>query len=176
MARCVFAMNVSLDGFVDHEHFAPDADLFRHWIEAVKTSKAAIYGRKIYEIMQYWEEDQPEWSPDHQDFATAWRAQPKWVVSRTLTSVGPSATLVSKDVDSVVRDLKTRFDGDIDVCGTELAASLGAMGLLDEVRMYFHPVVLGSGKPFFAGPRPRLRLTASSRIGAEVICLTYVPG
>lgn len=175
MAKFVFGMNVSLDGYVDHERFAPDAVLFQHWIDAVRQVKASIYGRKIYEIMRYWDEDQPDWGPAEQAFAAAWRAQHKWVVSRTLTDLGPGATLVAGDVGASLRALKAQLAGEVDVSGTVLAHDLGQMGLIDEYRLYYHPVVLGGGKPFFAGARPPLRLTASDRIGPEVIRLTYVP-
>jgi dihydrofolate reductase len=175
MAKLVFAMNLSLDGYVDHEEFAPDPALFRHWIEQVRGATASLYGRRTYEVMRYWDDDRPEWTPMECDFAAAWRSQPKWVVSRTLLAVGPNATLVSDDVDTVIRDLKARLAGEIDVAGPDLARSLTDLGLIDEYRLYFHPVVLGRGKPFFAGPRPRLRLVASDRIGEDAIRLTYVP-
>jgi dihydrofolate reductase len=96
-------------------------------------------------------------------------------VSRSLKSVGPSATLVSDDVETVVRGLKARLAGEIAVSGPELARSLTDLGLIDEYRLYFHPVVLGRGKPFFAGARPPLRLVASDLIGEDVIRLTYAP-
>lgn len=175
MAKLVFSMNLSLDGYVDHEGFAPDPVLFRHWTRQVRGATASICGRRIYQIMRYWEEDRPGWTPAEHEFAAAWRKQPKWVVSRSLASVGPDATLLSGDIGAVVRDLKARMQGRIGICGTILAQSLGALGLIDEYRLYFHPVVLGHGKPFFAGPRPRLRLISSDRIGAEAIRLTYVP-
>jgi dihydrofolate reductase len=104
-----------------------------------------------------------------------WRRLPKWVVSRSLSSVGPNATLVSDDVEATITRLKAQLDGEIDVAGPDLAQSLADLGLIDEYRLYFHPVVLGRGKPFFAGPRPPLRLVASDRIGESVIRLTYVP-
>ncbi|MDP3378387.1 MAG: hypothetical protein Q8S53_08480 [Brevundimonas sp.] len=112
MARLVYGMNVSLDGYVDHEKFGPDEVLFRHFIEQVRSSAGSIYGRRLYEIMRYWEQDDPEWTPDLHEFAEAWRAEPKWVVSRTLTSVGPNATLVSGDVEGVVGRLKQEREGD----------------------------------------------------------------
>jgi len=102
-------------------------------------------------------------------------AQPKWVVSRSLTSVGPNATLVADDVESVIRGLKAELAGEIEVAGPDLTQSLGDLGLVDEYRLYIHPVVLGHGKPFFAGPRPRLRLVASDLIVEDVIRLTYIP-
>ena len=86
-----------------------------------------------------------------------------------------NATLVADNVEGVIRDLKARLAGEIDVGGPALAASLTELGLLDEYRLYLHPVVLGSGKPFFAGPRPPLRLVASERIGEDTIRLSYVP-
>ena len=174
MAKIVFGMNLSLDGYVDHELFAPDAPLFRHWIEHVQGLTGSVYGRRMYEIMRYFDEDHPEWTPENREFADAWRRQPKWVVSRTLKSVGPNATLIAGDAAAAIRKLKDERPGEITVSGPELAHSLTEV--IDEYRLYFHPVVLGSGKPFFAGPRPPLRLVASDPMGEDVIRLTYVPG
>ena len=175
MAKFVFGMNLSLDGYVDHEEFAPDPPLFQHWIEQVRGLAGSLYGRRVYEIMQYWDEDQPEWSADEHEFAAAWRDQPKWVVSRSMTSVGPNATLLTDNIEAEIRGLKARLDGEVDVAGPDLAGHLTALGLIDEYRLYFHPVVLGGGKAFFAGPRPPLRLVGSDRIGGAAIRLTYVP-
>ncbi len=175
MAKFVFGMNLSLDGYIDHQEFAPDPALFRHWIEQVRGVTGSLYGRRLYEVMRYWDEDNPHWGPEERDFATAWRSKPKWVVSRSLKSVGPNATLVGEDVEAAIRGLKAELAGEIDVGGPDLARSLTDLGLIDEYRLYFHPVVLGGGKPFFAGPRPPLRLIASDRIGEDAIRLTYVP-
>jgi dihydrofolate reductase len=175
MAKIVFGMNVSLDGYVDHQAFAPGPVLFRHFIELVRGLTGCVYGRRLYEVMRYWDEDHPEWTPEERDFAAAWRGQPKWVVSRTSKSVGPNATLIEVDIDTAIRGLKAKLAGEIDVGGPELARSLTDLGLVDEYRLYFHPVVLGRGKPFFAGPRPPLRLAASDRIDEDAIRLTYVP-
>jgi dihydrofolate reductase len=125
--------------------------------------------------MRYWDEDHPNWDVEECAFAVAWRSQPKWVVSRSLKSVGPNATLVGDDVATVIRGLKAELDGEIEVGGPDLAQSLTDLGLIDEYRLYLHPVVLGQGKPYFAAPRPPLRLVASDRIDECVIRLTYVP-
>jgi dihydrofolate reductase len=109
------------------------------------------------------------------DFAAAWRSQPKWVVSRSLKSVGPNATLVADDVEAVIRRLKAELADEIDVGGPDLARSLTEAGLVDEYRLYLRPVVLGSGKPFYAGPHPPLHLVARDLLGEDVIRLTYVP-
>ena len=175
MAKFVFGMNQSLDGYVDHLEMRTGPALFRHWIEHVRALTGSVYGRRMYETMRYWDEDHPEWSAEQHEFAAAWRHQPKWVVSRSLKSVGPNATLVEDDVEAVIRGLKARLVGEIAVSGPDLARSLTDLGLIDEYRLYFHPIVLGRGKPFFAGPRPPLRLIASDRIGEDAIRLTYVP-
>lgn len=175
MAKLVFGMNQSLDGYVDHMAFGPDCTLFRHFIEEARGQAGSVYGRRMYEIMRYWDDDHPEWDAEEQAFATAWRNQTKWVVSRSLASVGPNAILVQGDLEGAIRALKAEQDGEIEVAGPDLARSLTELGLIDEYRIYLHPVVLGHGKPYFAGPRPPLRLLTHERIGEDVIKLTYVP-
>jgi dihydrofolate reductase len=175
VAKLFFGMNQSLDGYVDHTAFGPGPDLFRHFIEQTRDRTGSLYGRRLYEIMSYWDEERPEWGAPEREFAEAWRSKPKWVVSRSLKSVGPNATLVEGDLDAAVRELKARHEGDIEVGGPNLARSLTDLGLIDEYRLYIHPVVTGGGTPFFAGPRPPLRFVASDRVGEDVIRLTYVP-
>ncbi len=155
MAKLVYGLSQSLDGYVDHMKLGPPVPAaFRHFIEQVRGLTGVIYGRRMYEIMRYWDEDLPDWDAEDRDFAVAWRSQQKWVVSRSLKSVGPNATLVADDFEKVIR--------------TEA-------GLIDEYRLYLRPVVLGGGKPFFVGPRPPLHLVASDLIADDLIRLTYVP-
>jgi len=103
MAKLVYGMNQSLDGYVDHLEFRTSPALFRHFIEQVRDLTGSVYGRRIYEVMRYWDEDSPDWGPEEHDFAAAWRRLPKWVVSRTLKSVGPNDTLVEDDIEAVIR-------------------------------------------------------------------------
>ena len=167
---------MSLDGYVDHEAFAPPGvELFNHFIELTRGLNGSIYGRGLYEVMRYWDDDQPGWGAPERDFAAAWRRQPKWVVSRSLKSVGPNATLVGDDFGPVIRKLKTDQDGQIEVGGPKLAGSLTKLGLIDEYQIYLRPFVLGRGNPYFAGAQPPLRLVASDRIGEDALRLTYVP-
>ena len=174
MAKLVFAMNMSLDGYVDHDRFeVPGPALFRHFIEQTRGLSGSVYGRRMYDAMRYWDEEHAEWTPDLRAYAAAWRKQPKWVVSRSLESVGPNATLIRDEVEARVRAVKARQSGEILVAGPQLASSLA--GLIDEYHLYVRPFVLGRGKPFFAGPRPPLRLVANERIGEDAIRLTYVP-
>jgi dihydrofolate reductase len=180
MAKLVFGMNMSLDGYVDYDKFAPDPVLFRYFIGYTRNSAGAIYGPRLYELMSYWDGD--GWKQDGraQDdlraFAEAWRAMPKWVVSKSLKQVGPNATLISGDFETAIRKLKAERDGEIEVGGPKLAASLAKLGLIDEYHLFLHPVVLGHGEPFFAGVQPKLRLMGSERIGENALRLTYAPG
>jgi dihydrofolate reductase len=180
MGKLVYGMMQSLDGYVDRvagkiELPPPGPALHRHFNDLVRDSAGALYGRRMYEIMCYWDDDQPEWDEVERDFAEAWRAKPKWVVSRTLTSVGANATLVRGSVEEFVRALKRDVEGVIDVAGPTLAASLTDLGLVDEYHLYFRPFVLGEGKPYFVGARPPLRVVATDQIGEDAVRLTCVP-
>jgi dihydrofolate reductase len=146
MAKLVFGMNQSLDGYVDHLALpAPSKTLFRHFVEEAQGQAGSIYGRTMYELMRYWDDDQPEWDAEG-------------------------------DLESAIRKLKAERDGEIEVAGPKLAHSITQLGLIDEYRIYLHPVVLGHGAPYFDGPRPPLRLMTHDRIGEDVVRLTYVPG
>src|ERR1700680_1396668 len=138
MAKLVFGMNQSLDGYVDHLEMRTGPALFRYWIGHVRDLTGSVYGRRMYELMRYWDEDRPEWDVEQHEFAAAWRSQPKWVVSRALKSVGPNATLVSDDIEAVIRGLKSRLVGEIAVSGPDLARSLTDLGLIDGYRPCCH--------------------------------------
>lgn len=180
MATLFFGMMQSLDGYVD----GPESDLalpppgpalFRHFIEQTRAASGVLYGSRIYELMRYWDEDRQEWDAPEHEYAAAWRAHPKWVASNTLKSVGPNASLIEGDLEEFVRNLKAKVEGEIGVAGPSLAGSLTRLGLIDKYQLYFRPFVLGSGKPFFAGARPPLRLVANEPIDDDTVRLTYVP-
>ena len=183
MAKLVFGMMQSLDGYVagvEGElepplHLPPGDALMRYWIDYVRDLAGSLYGRRMYEVMRYWDEDRPEWDAIEHEFAAAWRRQPKWVASRTLRSVGANATLAGNDLEAFVRRLKAEVDGVIAVAGPELAASLTGLGLIDEYQLYFRPFVLGRGKPYFARARTPLRLVDTKPVGEDAIRLTFVP-
>ena len=176
MAKLIYGLNQSLDGYVDHMKLGPPAPAaFAHFLEVTRGATGLIYGRRIYEIMQYWDDDANLEDQPDRDFAAAWRSRPKWVASRSLKSVGPNATLITGDAEQAIRKLKAELSGEIHVGGPVLAQSLTDAGLIDEYWLYLRPVVLGGGTPFFAGPRPPLHLVASDRIADDLIRLTYVP-
>jgi dihydrofolate reductase len=193
MGKLVYGMQQSLDGYIAGPAGGPQAGgtmsdeaiaemgppgpgVFSHFTGHVRGVTGMLYGRRIYEIMRYWEEDQPHWDEADREFAHAWRPKPKWVASRTMPSVGPNATLIHGDVIEFVRKLKAEQEGEIDVAGAELASVLSAAGLIDEYRLYMRPIVLGGGKPFFAGAKvPRLSLLKHEVVGDDVVRLTYTP-
>jgi dihydrofolate reductase len=180
MAKLIFAMLQSLDGYVSGPEGGPDlpmpnAALMQHFNEQGSTLTASLYGRTMYEIMRYWDNDEPDQDERGRAFAKAWQGRPKFVVSKTLKSLGKNATLISGDLETAARKLKADYEGEIDVAGPELAGSLTALGLIDEYQLYLQPVALGSGKPFFHGPVPALRLKSSERIGEDAVRLVYVP-
>lgn len=180
MAKLTFGMNISLDGYVDDAGGnlvmpAPGPKLFRYWIEAVRDCAGTIYGRRIYEVMRYWDDDNPEWTEPLREFAMVWRKLPKWVVSSTLKSVGPNATLLTGDIEAQVRELKASTEGKISVAGPQIAGLMTSLGLIDEYHLVLRPFVLGSGKPFFHEARPPLRLISSELIDEETAHLVYVP-
>ena len=180
MAKLVFGMMQSLDGYVagvggDLQVLPrPGVALHRHFNDRVRGLAGMLYGRRMYEVMRCWDEDQADWEAHERDFAAAWRAKPKWVVSRSLKSVGANATLAGEDVETFVRRLKATVEGEIEVAGPELAGSLTDLGLIDEYRLYFRPFVFGRGKPYFAGARPPLHFVASDAVGEDAVRLTYV--
>lgn len=176
MAKLFFGMNQSLDGYVDHDRMtAPSPKLFRHFIDQTNGLAGCLYGKHLYGLMSYWDQDQPGWDADHHAFAAAWRQAPKWVVSSTLQSVGPNAKILGPELESEVRRLKAERPGEIEVGGPMLAQRLTELGMIDEYRIYLHPEVLGHGTAFFAAARPPLRLASSEQIDDNVIRLSYIP-
>jgi dihydrofolate reductase len=180
MAKLILGMNVSIDGYVDDAEGtlcmgAPSEKHFQYWIETIRGHAGAIYGRRIYELMRYWDSDQPDWEAAEREFAAVWRRIPKWVVSSTLTEVGPNATLITGDIESRIRALKAESDGILSVAGPTLAGRMTSLDLIDEYHLHVRPFVLGSGKPFFAAARPPLRLAASTLIDDDTVHLVYTP-
>ena len=183
MARIVYSMLMSLDGYIAGPHGAialpmPQAELHRHFNDMMRQTSVALCGRRMYEVMRYW--DSPERESDatevERDFAKAWWQTPKIVFSTTLSQVGPNARLASGDVESVARSLKSAADGQICVSGAELAGHLAQAGLIDEYRLYLHPVVLGGGKPYFrSGLSLRLEPLGTESLAQGVTLLRYAP-
>jgi dihydrofolate reductase len=174
----VYSMSVSADGFIedsngDFEWGAPDEQLFRFHTDCVRELDAIVCGRRLYETMLYWEAER-DYSPDEREFAEIWRRLPKLVFSTTLESVEGNATLARDPIPEELDRLRERLDGDIEVGGATLAARFIELGLVDEFRLFVHPVVVGGGKPFFPpGARLGLELVETRAFSSRVVFLRY---
>ncbi len=180
VGHVTFGMLTSVDGYVAGPPDGSDLPMFgdelhRHFNEKTRVTALCVYGRALYEVMRYWETDEPGRSDAHEEFAALWRQTPKVVVSTTLAEVGPNATLV-RGVDDELERIIATTPGDIDVGGPTLAAALGAHGLIDEYHVYVRPAVLGGGKPFFAGGTTlELRLLDVEQLPDDTVLLRYAP-
>lgn len=152
-----YGFAVSVDGYIASAQRSdiglpmPEEALHRHFNELQERTALNLYGRNMYEVMRYWDAPPAESSDFDHEYARAWQGTPKVVFSTTLESVGPNARLVKDkaDVERTVRQLKAETNGEIQVNGAALAASLIRFGFVDEFRLYMMPVVLGGGKPYF---------------------------
>lgn len=157
MNRIVYLINCSLDGYIetpDHslDWTSVDEEVLGWFNDQVRQAGAFLYGTRMYETMAaYWPtgESDPESTPAMREFARIWNARPKIVFSGTLESVVEGCRLVRGDIDGEVATLR-ELDGELQVAGAELAASFFERGLVDQVRLVVHPVVLGRGTPAFA--------------------------
>jgi dihydrofolate reductase len=183
MGRIVYGMLLSLDGYVASPGgtiglAAPSAELHWYFNGVMKRTAVSLYGRRMYETMKVWQDwdDRPDVPEVEADFARAWRAVPKVVVSTTLDEVGPNARLVKDNVEATVRALKAETPGDIAVAGPTLAGSLSRLGLIDEYQLFLHPAVFGGGIAFFeAGTPLALKPLGREELPQGVTLLRYAP-
>jgi dihydrofolate reductase len=181
MATLVYSMHVSLDGYVEDANgnidFAePDEDVHRAANEQARATAAFLYGRGLYDAMEgFWTDPaRAEGPPVEADFAGAYVGTPRIVVSDTLDAVPPGVQLVRRaNARAEVARLKAHVDGEVDVAGPTLAASL--FDLIDEFRPTVFPVLVGDGKPFWPKGigESRLRLVAQRVFPSGVAALTY---
>jgi dihydrofolate reductase len=183
MGRVFVHMSVTVDGFFE----GPDADISWSVVDAevhgfindtLRGVPSYLLGRRTYELMQaYWPtaDERPDADPIEIDFAQIWRGTQKVVASRTLDSVWPGDVLVRSIDADLVRSLAEK--GDVGVGGPELAAQMFELGLVDEVLLNVHPVVIGAGRQLFApGTRLDLRLLDSHVFANGVVHLRYAVG
>jgi len=183
VARIVYSMMVSLDGYIagpdgDIGLPVPEDALHRHFNEMMEQTSMELCGRRMYEVMRFWDSPEREASDSkvERDFARAWQKTPKIVFSTTLREVGPNARLMNGDAENEVASLKLKTEGYISVAGAELAAHLARANLIDEYRLYMHPVVLGGGKPYFqSGLSLKLMPLGTESLPQSVTLLRYGP-
>jgi dihydrofolate reductase len=182
MAKVIYSMGVSLDGFIagpggEIDWSAPDDELHRFHNEQTKELGAHFCGRRLYEVMTYWETagEDPS-TPEHElEFARIWQGLPKIVFSTTLDTVVGNARLATGSVADEVARLSEQPGKDLAVGGAGLAATCIEHGLVDEFRRFVSPVVLGGGTPFFPAldERIELELVETRTFGSRVVYERY---
>jgi dihydrofolate reductase len=183
MRKLIYSMGVSLDGFIagpdgDIGLLAPDEELHRFHNRQAREMGVHLYGRRLYEVMSYWEtaaEENPS-APEHElEFARIWKETPKVVFSTTLERVEGNSRLAQDDVVEEVRRLKQQPGKDMAVGGAGLASTFMRLGLIDEYRPFVHPVVLGGGTPYLPplDERINLRLVETRTFGMGAVYLRY---
>ena len=151
----IYSMSVSVDGFIADREGAfawttPSEELFRFHLAQVRELGGYLCGRRLYETMLVWETDPSMRDDDlRAAFADVWCALPKVVFSHTLDSVQGNARLAEASVAEEVAAALDATDKDVGIGGAELAAAAVELGLVDELRMFRYPVVVGGGTPFF---------------------------
>lgn len=172
-------MSMSLDGYVNDtdgafDWTAPDAELHQAHNDRVRTQTLQLCGRRLYELMRYWEQEDESWGPVEREFADIWQRLPKVVFSSTLATadLGPNARLATRPVADEVRAVD---DGVIGVGGATLAAALAREDLIDDYAVFVCPVLVGGGTPFFASGIGQAPLTLVDRrtFAGGVVHLRY---
>ena len=185
MRKLIYSMGVSLDGFIagpagEIDWSVPDEELHRFHNEQAREFGLHLLGRRLYEVMLFWEtrEEQPSVPEHEREFARIWKDIPKVVFSSTLEDVAGNARLAEGDAVDVVGELKREPGKDIAVGGAGLASSLIGAGLVDEYRLFVSPVVLGAGTPYFPAvdERIELDLVETRTFGSRVVYLRFRAG
>jgi dihydrofolate reductase len=182
MAKLLYVMNVSLDGYIADEDGKfdwgePDEEYYSFINDLVRPVGTYLYGRRLYELMAVWETDPAAaaQSPGTREFAAIWQAADKVVYSRTLAAASTTRTRIERDFDpQAVRQLKAATGRDFTVGGPTLGAQAITAGLVDEYHLFVWPVVVGGGKRFLPDRvRLQLELLDERRLGSGVVYLRY---
>ncbi|MBO9556265.1 dihydrofolate reductase family protein [Cellulomonas sp.] len=182
MGKLIYAANISLDGYLEDESGAfdwsvPDEEVHAFWNEHERKVGTSLYGRRMYETMRVWEDD--DWLADEpavvREYATIWRDADKVVYSTTLDAVTTARTRIERRFDpEAVRRLKEESSADVSVGGATLGAEAFRHGLVDECVLLLCPVVVGGGKPALPrGVRLDLELLDHRRFANGVISLHH---
>lgn len=182
MPKLIYSMNPSLDGFIEgpdgtFDWSVPDEALHRFHNERVGALGGHLLGRRLYETMKYWEtvHEDPE-TPDYAlEFADIWKALPKVVFSHTLDEVVGNTRLARGSIAEEVAELQERSGKDVAIGGAGLAGEAIKLGLVDEFQVFFNPVIVGGGKPFFPSLDRivRLNLLETRTFSSPVVYLRY---
>lgn len=180
MAKIVAAMNMTLDGYCDHTVMSADDEIHDHYTELLRNSSAALYGRKTFQLMEFWPTlvKDPSGNKAMDDFAVVMDNIPKIVFSRTLKDLEwPTARLATKDLEDEVLDLKQQPGKPALVGSPGLIAELTRLGLVDEYQLSVHPAIVGSGLTLFKDITDRvdLKLINTKTFDCGAVTLYYEP-
>jgi dihydrofolate reductase len=181
MPDVIYAMGgVSADGYIvgpdgKFDWSIPDEELHRFHNEQTRALAGHLLGRRLYETMVYWETADNDPSAIIRDFALIWQALPKVVFSRTLDSVeGANTRLAREDLRAELTALQDTVGGDVAVGGADLAAEAARLDLIDEYRLFVHPVAVGGGIPFFPRDhRVDMELVETRTFSSRVVYVRY---
>jgi dihydrofolate reductase len=182
MGKLIYAANTSLDGYLEDEDGSfdwsvPDEEVHAFWNEHERHIGTSLYGRRMYETMRVWEDD--DWLTDEPDvvreYAQIWRDTDKVVYSTTLDTVTTARTTIERRFDpEAVRRLKETSAADLSIGGATIGAEAFRHGLVDECVLLLGPAVVGGGKPALPrGMRLDLELLDHRRFGNGVIGVRY---
>jgi len=186
MRRLSYYIILTTDGmYADPEggldHYEPAEDEHRYANELLRDSGGEIIGRRMYDVMTYWDDvdvDSPDTHDVEREFATFWRETPKHVVTRGAPPLRGNATILEGDVVDAVRRLKDEDGPDLALgCGADLFATLSEAGLIDTYRFLVIPTAIGKGKALFASLKEplRMRLTGTRTFSSGSVLLEYEP-
>jgi dihydrofolate reductase len=182
VAKLIYSASTSLDGYIEDAHgafdwAAPDEELHAFVNDHERVAGTYLYGRRMYETMVVWEtmrtgEDQ---SAVVRDYAQIWRAAEKIVFSSTLESVASERTRIERSADpATIAALKSASERDLTIGGPGLAAGATRAGLVDEIHLFVHPIIVGAGKPALpSDARVGLELIDERRFASGVVHLHY---
>ena len=182
MGKLICTEITSLDGYINDEDgkfdwSAPDPEVHQFVNDLERPIGTYLYGRRLYEVMKYWETAhlQPEVSPVELDYAQVWQSADKVVYSGTLDKVDSERTRIERSFDpDAVRALKETTDADLSIGGPTLSAHAYRAGLVDEVRLLISPVIVGGGTRALPDRvRVDLSLAEERRFGNGVVYLRY---
>lgn len=185
MGKLIYSFLTSLDGHINDERgnfewAVPDAEVHAFINDLTRSVGTHLYGRRLYELMVYWEtaDRQPDQSPAEQEFASMWQSADKIVYSTSLESVGTTRTRLERSFDvSVVNGLKQSLPHDMSVGGAGLAADALRAGIVDEIHQYLSPVIVGGGTCFLPhGVHLDLKLLDERRFGNGMVFVRYGVG
>lgn len=183
MRKIILIVAVSLDGFFegldrDISWHLVDEELHQHFNDELRVMGGFMSGRITHQGMaEFWPtaDEDPDSPATMVEFARIWRDKPKYVFSQTLTTAEWNTEVIPDVVPEAIMELKAQPGGDLTLSGANVAATFMQHDLIDEYRLYVHPVVLGKGRPFFQSPdvRMNLKLAGTRTFGNGVVLLQY---